>query len=88
MKFSSTDKWSEAVSLIRNKKNIFSMQKKSIIKKNWVLAFFQTRPQIALHAYYRAIPVWIYIYILEKTHTPSLSAACSASLWSDIVVCF
>ena len=44
MKFSSTDKISETVSLIRNKKIYFIGRNKCIIKKNRVLAFFQTRP--------------------------------------------
>ena len=45
MKFSSTDKRSETVSLIRNKKNIFYRQKWMFNYKNRVLACFQTRPE-------------------------------------------
>ena len=44
MKFSSTDKISQTVSLIRNKKIYFMGINKCIIEKNRVLAFFQTRP--------------------------------------------
>ena len=44
MKFSSTDKISETVSLIRNKKIYFIGRNKCKIKKIRVLAFFQTRP--------------------------------------------
>ena len=44
MKFSSTDKISETVSLIRNKKIYFIGRNKCIIKKIRVLACFQTRP--------------------------------------------
>ena len=46
MKFSSTDKISETVSLIRNKKIYFVGRNKCIIKKNRVLACFQTRPEV------------------------------------------
>ena len=45
MKFSSTDKRSETVSLIRNKKIYFIGTNKCMIKKNRVLACFQTRPE-------------------------------------------
>ena len=45
MKFSSTDKISETVSLIRNKKIYFIGRNKCIIKKNRVLACFQRRPK-------------------------------------------
>ena len=45
MKFSSTDKRSETVSLIRNKKKYFIDRNKCIVKENRVLACFQTRPK-------------------------------------------
>ena len=57
MKFSSPDKISETVSLIRNKKKYFIGKNKYIIKKNRVLACFQTRPV------YSYVNIWLWQYI-------------------------
>ena len=57
MKFSSTDRRSETVSLIRNKKKYFIDRNKCIIK-NRVLSCFQTRSKVCKQAGREMDVVW------------------------------
>ena len=71
MKFSSTDKRSETVSLKRNKKIYFIGRNKYIIKKNRVLACFQTRP---------ARPSFVRSCEILPTHKP-IASMLVAPMW-------